>query len=55
LVAGCAIGVRAMLVHAISPEAKAFYERHGFAASPVDPTMLMVTLARAERALAGGR
>lgn len=54
LAAGEAIGVRAILVHAISPEAKAFYERHGFKASPVDPMMLMVTLAEAERAFGGG-
>ena len=39
-----AIGVRAILVHAMSESAKAFYERHGFAASPVEPMTLMVTV-----------
>lgn len=44
-------GIRALLVHAISENAKRFYERHGFAASPVDPMTLMLTVADAERAL----
>jgi predicted N-acetyltransferase YhbS len=39
-----AIGIRGLIVHALSPEAKAFYERVGFEASPLDPMMLMVTL-----------
>ena len=52
LSAGEAIGVRAILVHAISPEAKAFYERHGFKPSPVEPMTLMITLAEAGRAFA---
>lgn len=39
------IGIRGMLVHALSVEAKAFYERVGFEASPLDPMMLMMTLA----------
>jgi GNAT superfamily N-acetyltransferase len=51
LAAGQAIGVRAILVHAISPEAKAFYERHGFRPSPVEPMTLMITLAEAGRAI----
>jgi hypothetical protein len=34
-----------MLVHALSEGAKAFYERIGFDPSPLDPMMLMVTLA----------
>jgi GNAT superfamily N-acetyltransferase len=45
------IGVRAILVHAISDGAKAFYERHGFRPSPVDPMTLMITIADAEKAL----
>jgi GNAT superfamily N-acetyltransferase len=45
--AGDVVGVRAMLVHAISTEAKTFYEQHGFHPSPVDPLMLMITLAEA--------
>ena len=44
-------GIRAILVHAISEEAKAFYLRHGFVESPVDPMTLMITLADATRAL----
>jgi GNAT superfamily N-acetyltransferase len=40
-----AIGVRGMIVHAISDEAKAFYLALGFDPSPLDPMTLMVTLA----------
>ena len=40
-------GIRAMLVHAISDEAKRFYERHGFAESPIDPMTLMLERGRA--------
>lgn len=35
-------GIRAILVHAISEDAKQFYEQCGFTASPVDPMTLMV-------------
>ncbi len=48
------VGVRAILVHAISLEAKAFYEGHGFQPSPVDPMMLMLKLSDARKALTGG-
>lgn len=44
-------GIRAMLVHAISDEAKRFYERCGFHASPVDPMTLMITLRDAHQIL----
>jgi GNAT superfamily N-acetyltransferase len=44
-------GIRAILVHAISDEAKRFYARHGFSDSPMDPMTLMVTIADAKRAL----
>jgi GNAT superfamily N-acetyltransferase len=44
-------GIRAILVHAISEDAKRFYERAGFSVSPLDPMMLMITLAEAEAAL----
>lgn len=37
-------GIRAILVHAISEEAKQFYEKCGFSASPIDPMTLMVTV-----------
>ncbi len=50
LSAGGSIGVRAILAHAISPEAKSFYERHGFMESPIEPMTLMITLAEARRA-----
>lgn len=53
LAAAQSIGVRAILVHAISDEARAFYERFGFRASPVAPMTLMVTLREVERALGG--
>ncbi|CBS87083.1 GNAT family N-acetyltransferase [Azospirillum lipoferum] len=39
------IGVRGLIVHALSEEAKGFYLRLGLDTSPMDPMMLMVTLA----------
>lgn len=39
------IGVRGMLVDAISDDAKAFYLALGMTVSPIDPMTLMVTLA----------
>jgi hypothetical protein len=39
------IGIRALLVHALSEEARAFYIRLGLEASPLDPRTLMATLA----------
>ena len=38
------IGIRGVLVHAISEDAKAFYVALGFDASPLEPMTLMVTL-----------
>lgn len=38
------VGIRGILVHAISDEAKAFYEYHGFAASPTHPMLLVLSL-----------
>lgn len=35
-------GIRAILVHAISADAKQFYEKCGFTASPIDPMTLTV-------------
>jgi uncharacterized protein (DUF1778 family)/GNAT superfamily N-acetyltransferase len=46
-------GIRAILVHAISEEARRFYQRSGFHPSPVDPMTLMITLRDAEQALIG--
>jgi GNAT superfamily N-acetyltransferase len=42
--AGGIIGIRGLLVHAISDEAKAFYEYHGFIASPTHPMTLILSL-----------
>src|SRR5262249_46803599 len=39
------IGIRGMLVHAISPEAKSFYLAMGFEPSSVRPMTLILTLA----------
>lgn len=43
------VGARAILVHAISHDAKAFYEKHGFRASPLEPMTLMITVEEARR------
>jgi GNAT superfamily N-acetyltransferase len=40
-----AIGIRGLLVHALSDDAAEFYRRLGFDPSPLDPNTLMVTLA----------
>lgn len=40
-----AIGIRGLLVHALSAEAKSFYQHIGFDASALDPMTLMITLA----------
>ena len=45
------VGVRALLVHAISEEARGFYERWGFRPSPIDPMTLMLTMQDAQEAL----
>ena len=45
------LGIRGMLVHAISDDARAFYEAVGFLPSPSDPMMLMVGLQDLTRAL----
>jgi GNAT superfamily N-acetyltransferase len=44
------IGVRAILVHALTKEAKTFYERFGFRASPVEQMTLMMTIDEVRRA-----
>lgn len=53
-VAAQTIGVKALFVHAISDEAKAFYVRHGFKESPVEANTLMVTIDEAKLSLGGG-
>ncbi len=45
------IGIRGILVHAISEDAKAFYLALGFDLSPLDPMTLMITLADLRAAL----
>lgn len=45
------MGIRAILVHAISEQAKQFYEKCGFTASPIDPMTFLVTVADAKAAL----
>jgi predicted N-acetyltransferase YhbS len=42
--AAAILGIRGLLVHAISDEAKAFYEHYGFAASPKNPMTLVLSL-----------
>lgn len=46
LQAAAILGVRGVLVHAISPAAKTFYESHGFQASPAQPLTLVLSLKR---------
>lgn len=41
--AGAILGIRGLLVHALSEEAKLFYEYHGFVASPSRPMTLEIT------------
>lgn len=38
------VGVRGVLVHAISEEAKRFYLRYGFVESPFEPMTLMISM-----------
>ncbi|TPJ30594.1 GNAT family N-acetyltransferase [Mesorhizobium sp. B2-8-3] len=42
--AAAILGIRGLLVHAISDEAKAFYEQYGFQASPKNPMTLVLSL-----------
>lgn len=51
MAAADAIGIRGMLVHALSPQARAFYECVGFEPSPLEPMTLMATLADVRAAL----
>lgn len=38
------IGIRGLLVHALSEEVKAFYEHHGFVSSPTQPMTLILSI-----------
>jgi len=40
------MGIRALLCHAISEEAKRFYLHHGFVLSPIEPMTVMLNLAK---------
>lgn len=46
------IGIRGLLVHALSEKAKTFYLNLGLGPSPLDPMTLMVTVADLQAALA---
>ena len=45
-------GIRAILVSAISENAKRFYEKYGFISSPANPQTLMITLTEATKVFA---
>jgi GNAT superfamily N-acetyltransferase len=45
------LGIRGVIVHAISDEARAFYLALGFDPSPLEPMTLMVTLADLQKSL----
>lgn len=45
------VGIRGMVVHALSDDAKRFYKHVGFVPSPLDPMMLMITLADLQLAI----
>jgi GNAT superfamily N-acetyltransferase len=49
------VGIRAIMVHAISEAAKCFYEKYGFVASPTDPLTVMITVAEAAKWIGRGR
>lgn len=51
LTAAETLGIRGIVVHAISEQAKAFYLALGFETSPLDPMTLMVTLQDVRAAL----
>jgi len=42
--AAAILGIRGLLVHALSDAAKAFYQHHGFVASPSRPMTLVMSL-----------
>ncbi|MDX8469525.1 GNAT family N-acetyltransferase [Mesorhizobium sp. VK23B] len=47
--AAAILGIRGLLVHAISDKAKAFYEHYGFQASPNNPMTLVLSLKMAQK------
>lgn len=38
------LGIRAMMIHALSDDARSFYERYGFTASNLEPYTLLATM-----------
>lgn len=53
LQAAAIVGMRAILLHAISENARLFYIHCGFSESPLHPMMMMISVAEAERTLSG--
>lgn len=47
------IGIRGLIVHALSPEVCRFYAHLGFEPSPIDPLLLMITLTDLRAATTG--
>jgi GNAT superfamily N-acetyltransferase len=45
------IGIRGLITHAISPDARAFYLKMGFEPSPLDDMLLMISLADLQHAI----
>lgn len=45
------MGIRALVCHAISEDAKRFYLHHAFVESPIDRLMVMLNVARLSRAM----
>lgn len=46
--ASAILGIRGLLVHALSDEARAFYEHYGFVAAPARPMTLVLSLKHRE-------
>lgn len=44
-------GIRAVLLHAMTADARRFYQRAGVQESPLDPMTMMITLADINKAL----
>lgn len=45
-------GIRAIVVHAISEDAKLYYQKYGFVSSPINLLTVMITIVEAARMLA---
>jgi GNAT superfamily N-acetyltransferase len=45
------VGVKALLVHALSEDARTFYAHNGFLESPLDPMTLVISLRAAANSL----